>query len=126
MFANELIKACCCLRRPSKYNFPLNTTENLISLDSGHIGRKITAILNDKKFGKKFLLRSRSCCAEKWKENLWFRWCIVESSVIAIKELLRGKTNEIEIFDPSFLGSIPCFHYRILENPPVEYFVVSI
>lgn len=40
MFANEIIKACCCLRRSTKSNFQLNATENLISLDSGHIGTK--------------------------------------------------------------------------------------
>lgn len=40
MFANELMRACCCLRRSTKNNFSLNTTESLISLDSGHIGER--------------------------------------------------------------------------------------
>ena len=38
MIGNNLLRGCCCLRRSSKNNFPLNPPESLISLDSGHIG----------------------------------------------------------------------------------------
>lgn len=88
MFANELMRACCCLRRTAKNNFPLNTTENLISLDSGHIGKKIF-------LANMFLLlsiiiqflRTRSCTSEKWEAHLWIWGIYPLSEFAAIKEL---------------------------------------
>lgn len=49
MFANELLRTCCCLRRSAKNNFPLNTPESLISLDSGHIGQEVVVLKNGKR-----------------------------------------------------------------------------
>ncbi|KAG5672441.1 hypothetical protein PVAND_002569 [Polypedilum vanderplanki] len=49
MFANELLRTCCCIRRSAKNNFPLSTPESLISLDSGHIGQEVVVLKNGKR-----------------------------------------------------------------------------